>query len=73
MCLLFSISFYSSWCSLLFEWKIHSFGLSGDALYALRASLNASHGQLADWNHDQVSPCTWSKVTCDSDNNVVSV
>lgn len=36
----------------------------GDALYALRTSLNASR-QLPNWNPDQVSPCTWSRVTCD--------
>ncbi|KAH6799458.1 leucine-rich repeat transmembrane protein kinase family protein [Perilla frutescens var. frutescens] len=45
----------------------------GDALYALRKSLNASYNQLADWNPDQVNPCTWSKITCDSNNNVISV
>ncbi|KAK6118388.1 hypothetical protein DH2020_047805 [Rehmannia glutinosa] len=37
----------------------------GDALYALRTSLNASSNQLTDWNTDQVFPCTWSKITCD--------
>ncbi|KAL8475119.1 hypothetical protein ACS0TY_031520 [Phlomoides rotata] len=45
----------------------------GDALYALRASLNASNKQLADWNQNHVTPCTWSKITCDTDNNVISV
>ncbi|XP_042040068.1 probable LRR receptor-like serine/threonine-protein kinase At5g10290 isoform X2 [Salvia splendens] len=45
----------------------------GDALYALRKSLNASDNQLADWNSDQVNPCTWSKITCNSNNDVISV
>ncbi|XP_057807121.1 probable LRR receptor-like serine/threonine-protein kinase At5g10290 isoform X3 [Salvia miltiorrhiza] len=45
----------------------------GNALYALRKSLNASDIQLADWNPDQVNPCTWSKITCNSDNDVISV
>ncbi|XP_057487702.1 probable LRR receptor-like serine/threonine-protein kinase At5g10290 isoform X1 [Actinidia eriantha] len=44
----------------------------GDALNALRNSLNASADQLSDWNPNQVSPCTWSKVICDN-NNVISV
>ncbi|KAI7982636.1 putative LRR receptor-like serine/threonine-protein kinase [Camellia lanceoleosa] len=46
--------------------------VSGDALYALRKSLNALVDQLKDWNPNQVSPCTWSKVSCIS-NNVVSI
>ncbi|THG23011.1 hypothetical protein TEA_000050 [Camellia sinensis var. sinensis] len=54
---------------------LHSFvspDAQGDALYALRKSLNASVDQLKDWNPNQVSPSTWSKVSCIS-NNVVSV
>ncbi|CAL5368566.1 unnamed protein product [Camellia sinensis] len=54
---------------------LHSFvspDAQGDALYALRKSLNASVDQLKDWNPNQVSPCTWSKVSCIG-NNVVSV
>ncbi|GFP83691.1 probable LRR receptor-like serine/threonine-protein kinase at5g10290 [Phtheirospermum japonicum] len=41
---------------------------SGDALYALKISLNASSNQLTDWNQNQVNPCTWSKVLCDGSN-----
>lgn len=44
----------------------------GDALYALRTSLNASADQLTEWNPFQVNPCTWPKVSCDN-NKVVSV
>ncbi|KAJ9670119.1 hypothetical protein PVL29_026583 [Vitis rotundifolia] len=54
----------------------HSFVLSdsqGDALYALKNSLNASTKQLMDWNPNQVNPCTWSNVICDPNNNVISV
>ncbi|KAJ9535534.1 hypothetical protein OSB04_un001336 [Centaurea solstitialis] len=45
----------------------------GDALYDLRASLKASPDQLTDWNNNQVNPCTWSKVSCDANNNVFSI
>ncbi|KAL6558817.1 hypothetical protein OROMI_019167 [Orobanche minor] len=45
----------------------------GEALYALRTSINASSNQLTDWYRTQVNPCTWSKVRCDSNNNVISV
>ncbi|XP_030496888.2 probable LRR receptor-like serine/threonine-protein kinase At5g10290 [Cannabis sativa] len=45
----------------------------GDALNALKISLNASNNQLKDWNPNQVNPCTWSNVNCDPSNNVVTV
>ncbi|MCL7034602.1 hypothetical protein MKW94_009429 [Papaver nudicaule] len=45
----------------------------GDALFALRASLNASNTQLPDWNQNQVNPCTWSNIICDNSYNVISV
>lgn len=51
---------------------LHSFVLpdsQGDALFALRRSLNASN-QLLDWNQNQVNPCTWSNVFCT--NNLVT-
>ncbi|KAL4579508.1 hypothetical protein LXL04_015657 [Taraxacum kok-saghyz] len=45
----------------------------GDALFELRTSLKASRDQLTDWNQNQVNPCTWTKVSCDANNNVFSV
>ncbi|EYU23968.1 hypothetical protein MIMGU_mgv11b0042752mg, partial [Erythranthe guttata] len=45
----------------------------GNALYSLRTSLGASTNQLTDWNPDIVNPCTWSKITCDTNNNVITV
>ncbi|KAL6646831.1 hypothetical protein ACP70R_015525 [Stipagrostis hirtigluma subsp. patula] len=45
----------------------------GNALYDMRQKLNATGGQLSDWNQNQVSPCTWSSVICDRSNNVVQV
>ncbi|XP_051140782.1 probable LRR receptor-like serine/threonine-protein kinase At5g10290 isoform X1 [Andrographis paniculata] len=45
----------------------------GEALWSLRSSLNASGDQLKDWNRNLVNPCTWSKVICDSSNNVTTV
>lgn len=45
----------------------------GDALYDMKQKLNVTGGQLSDWNQNQVSPCTWSSVICDKDNNVVQV
>ncbi|KAJ8765761.1 hypothetical protein K2173_014883 [Erythroxylum novogranatense] len=45
----------------------------GDALYALKVSIKAPSDQLRDWNQNQVNPCTWSNVICDSNNFVTSV
>lgn len=55
---------------------LHSFvspDAQGDALFAMKNDLNASADQLADWNPNQVNPCTWPKIICDSGNNVISV
>ncbi|KAF6148711.1 hypothetical protein GIB67_019319 [Kingdonia uniflora] len=64
-------------CDLLwhvFSYEIYTnYAFLGSALFSLRASLNASPAQLLDWNLYQVNPCTWSHVTCDSNNNVTSV
>ncbi|CAL9109253.1 unnamed protein product [Musa hybrid cultivar] len=45
----------------------------GDALYDMKIKLNATGNQLIDWNQNQVNPCTWNSVICDSNNNVVQV
>ncbi|VAH80036.1 unnamed protein product [Triticum turgidum subsp. durum] len=45
----------------------------GDALYDMKLKLNATSTQLTDWNQNQVNPCTWNSVICDSNNNVVQV
>ncbi|XP_058179545.1 probable LRR receptor-like serine/threonine-protein kinase At5g10290 isoform X1 [Rhododendron vialii] len=55
---------------------LHSFVSSneqGDALIALKASLNDSANQLSSWNPNMVDPCTWTKVTCDDNKNVIYV
>ncbi|KAK8941173.1 putative LRR receptor-like serine/threonine-protein kinase [Platanthera zijinensis] len=45
----------------------------GDALIDMRNKLNATSNQLNDWNQNQVTPCTWNSVICDSNNNVVTI
>ncbi|KAI0498575.1 hypothetical protein KFK09_019463 [Dendrobium nobile] len=47
--------------------------IEGDALVDMRNKLNATSTQLSDWNQNQVTPCTWNSVICDSNNNVVQV
>ncbi|KAF8377314.1 hypothetical protein HHK36_030689 [Tetracentron sinense] len=57
--------------------SLHSFAASdiqGDALYALKTSLNASPNQLSDWNPNQVNPCIWTNVICEPNStNVISI
>ncbi|XP_074573176.1 LRR receptor kinase SERK2 [Curcuma longa] len=45
----------------------------GDALYDMKLRLNVTGSQLSDWNQNQVNPCTWNSVICDSNNNVIQV
>ncbi|XP_006647169.1 LRR receptor kinase SERK2 [Oryza brachyantha] len=45
----------------------------GDALYDMKQKLNVTGNQLSDWNQNQVNPCTWNSVICDSNNNVIQV
>ncbi|KAL3810558.1 hypothetical protein ACJIZ3_000681 [Penstemon smallii] len=40
------------------------------ALIAIRAGLNDPHGALSNWDEDSVDPCSWSMITCNSDNLV---
>ncbi|KAG5241823.1 LRR receptor serine/threonine-protein kinase [Salix suchowensis] len=55
---------------------LQSFVLSnmqGDALSALKLSMNVPDNQLRDWNPNQVTPCTWTNVICDNNEKVISV
>ncbi|XP_020696008.1 LRR receptor kinase SERK2 isoform X1 [Dendrobium catenatum] len=45
----------------------------GDALLALKLSLNASEIQLSSWAQQNVEKCTWEAVNCDNNSNVVRV
>ncbi|KAL0357718.1 UNVERIFIED_CONTAM: Leucine-rich repeat protein 2 [Sesamum calycinum] len=46
--------------------------LEGDALYALRRSLNDPENVLQSWDPTLVDPCTWFHVTCDPAHNRVT-
>ncbi|KAG6709836.1 hypothetical protein I3842_06G152300 [Carya illinoinensis] len=47
--------------------------VSGDALNALKNSLDDPIGVLQSWDATLVNPCTWFHVTCDSDNSVTRI
>lgn len=42
----------------------------GDALSALRRSLNDPDNVLQSWDPNLVNPCTWFHITCNQDNRV---
>ncbi|XP_010549936.1 PREDICTED: protein NSP-INTERACTING KINASE 1 [Tarenaya hassleriana] len=43
------------------------------ALMDIKASLNDPHGVLESWDRDAVDPCSWTMVTCSSENFVISL
>ncbi|XP_010558548.1 PREDICTED: protein NSP-INTERACTING KINASE 1-like isoform X2 [Tarenaya hassleriana] len=43
------------------------------ALMDIKASLHDPHGVLESWDRDAVDPCSWTMVTCSSDNFVISL
>ncbi|KAL6909514.1 hypothetical protein ACP4OV_001795 [Aristida adscensionis] len=44
-----------------------------EALYDMKLQLNANGSQLLDWTTDNVEPCIWTSITCDSSNNIVEI
>ncbi|CAJ2649066.1 unnamed protein product [Trifolium pratense] len=45
----------------------------GDALYALKSSLNDPKSALQSWDNTLINPCTWFHVECDADKTVTRV
>ncbi|KAK8941034.1 putative LRR receptor-like serine/threonine-protein kinase [Platanthera zijinensis] len=45
----------------------------GDALLDMKSKLSATVNQLDDWTQNQVTPCNWKFVFCDSNSNVIRV
>ncbi|KZV15011.1 putative LRR receptor-like serine/threonine-protein kinase [Dorcoceras hygrometricum] len=44
-----------------------------ETLIAIRESLDDPHGVLSNWDEDSVDPCSWSMITCNSDNFVTAL
>ncbi|KAG8367642.1 hypothetical protein BUALT_Bualt16G0094200 [Buddleja alternifolia] len=66
--LLFFLTFFFN-PSLSFEFR----NPEVEALTAIREGLNDPHGALSNWDEDSVDPCSWSMITCNSDNLVTSL
>ncbi|KAL0903523.1 hypothetical protein M5K25_027910 [Dendrobium thyrsiflorum] len=43
------------------------------ALIAVRDLLNDPHGTLSKWDETSVDPCSWSMITCSSENRVIGL
>jgi Leucine rich repeat N-terminal domain len=43
------------------------------ALMSIKGSLKDPHGALKNWDKDAVDPCSWTMVTCSSENLVISL
>lgn len=67
--LVFSFSFASA--SSLLSPKGINFEVQ--ALMSIKASLKDPHGALQNWDKDSVDPCSWTMVTCSSENLVVGL
>ncbi|KAK6136267.1 hypothetical protein DH2020_029998 [Rehmannia glutinosa] len=44
-----------------------------EALIGVRENLDDPHGALSNWDEDSVDPCSWSMITCNSDNLVTAL
>lgn len=44
-----------------------------EALISIKNALNDPHGVLSNWDEDSVDPCSWSMITCSSDNLVTGI
>ncbi|CAL9202945.1 unnamed protein product [Musa hybrid cultivar] len=45
----------------------------GEVLYNIKMQLQDIDNRLSAWTKNQVTPCIWNNVQCDSDNNVIGV
>ncbi|CAL9206621.1 unnamed protein product [Musa hybrid cultivar] len=45
----------------------------GEVLYNIKMQLQDIDNRLSAWAKNQVTPCIWNNVQCDSDNNVIGV
>ncbi|XP_064961826.1 LRR receptor kinase SERK2-like isoform X7 [Musa acuminata AAA Group] len=45
----------------------------GEVLYNIKVQLQDIDNRLSAWAMNQVTPCIWNNVQCDSDNNVIRV
>ncbi|KAK7308252.1 hypothetical protein VNO77_41854 [Canavalia gladiata] len=62
------------WAILVFDLVLKASGnAEGDALNALKSNLLDPNDVLQSWDATLVNPCTWSHVTCNSDNSVTRV
>lgn len=50
-----------------------SFEILVEALISIKNALTDPHGVLSNWDEDSVDPCSWSMITCSTDNLVTGM
>lgn len=56
-----------------FELGIFLFLNAVQALMGIKDALEDPHGVLDNWDGDAVDPCSWTMVTCSSENLVIGL
>lgn len=56
-----------------FELGLFLFFNAVQALMGIKDSLEDPHGVLDNWDSDAVDPCSWTMVTCSSENLVIGL
>lgn len=49
------------------------FAFTVQALMGIKASLKDPHSVLENWDQNSVDPCSWTMVTCSSENLVIGL
>ncbi|KAI5661429.1 hypothetical protein M9H77_20752 [Catharanthus roseus] len=68
-----SASTFVSLILLFYQFSSASANAEGDALNALKTNLADPNNVLQSWDPTLVNPCTWSHITCNSNNLVTRV
>lgn len=56
-----------------FDVFFFGFAFTVQALMGIKASLKDPHSVLENWDQDSVDPCSWTMVTCSSENLVIGL
>ncbi|XP_065028453.1 protein NSP-INTERACTING KINASE 1-like [Musa acuminata AAA Group] len=71
--LVFWIMFFWSWAAATAVLSPKGVNYEVQALMGIKASLVDPHSVLENWDKDSVDPCSWTMITCSSENLVVGL
>ncbi|KAG6501005.1 hypothetical protein ZIOFF_040870 [Zingiber officinale] len=70
---LFLVAFLFSWAPSAALLSPKGVNYEVQALMGIKASLKDPHSVLENWDQDSVDPCSWTMVTCSSENLVIGL